>query len=291
MRFTTLILATGLALACSVQCYGAGNKIAGNLTLPDTVVFTMLGDKHGLAVLEPLRGRVRIATLKSNGRASKWTTLMGLERPVALAADETGLLLVVEKRQHDLTLVSYRDGKPVTERQKLGLKANRKIKGCAARSGILWLVLAEPVEIRLYSFDAKPVARADGVERYTAAPFSVALGADGSAFVTDPMGPAVVTFSGSASFKVRYDLTGTGVTRPSGVAVDAWGGVWVSDGITGRVVCLEPGPQSARIGCAGPNQILYDDPLRLAADPTGKFGVAILECRPGIIMRLEENIR
>lgn len=236
----------------------------------DPIGFAPLG-RGGVAVLEDLAGRVRIVGGGEDGQV-----LPGLERPAAVAADEQGLLLVLTGTGG---LAAYRDGRSVWRVTLRGEVMPGSPVDLAAREGIVWVLDRAPARLLLFAYDGASLGWVDLQER-ARAPFDVALGPSGEAFVSDPLGPAVFAFSPSGSYAGDLGLAETGITRPTGLAVDGDGQVWVSDGVTGLLVLLDPtGKRPAR--SAGSR---FVDPVRLAwRDHT----LWVLEGRPGRIREVQ----
>lgn len=228
----------------------------------------------GVAVLEDLEGAVRLAT-----GGAKAQSLASGSAPRLVAADENGLLLVLEGPS---TVVAYRRGREAWRVRLQGDARPARPAGMAARNGILWIADRLPARVLLYAFDGKQVAVSD-LKPWARSPFSVALGAAGEGYVTDPMGPAVVALSPAGSYTGVLDLAGTGITRPTGVAVDPGGRVWVSDGVTGALTRLDPkggAPSAAR---SGGKAVRFQDPLRLG---WGRGALWVLEGRTGRVKRI-----
>jgi len=270
----------------------AAPPAAGGLTLPGDATVFSLGGRNALAAIESQERRVVISRADASGRFGPWSALplSGMEAPEALASDETGSLLVVGRTGRGHALLRFRDGAPEGRPVELALTGKREITGAAAGNGILWLALKSPPGLLAAAYDGQPLVEPIALDGMARAPFSVALDPAGRAYVTDPMGPAVLVFSASGKLEGRRDLAGTGVTRPTGVAVDGRGRVWLSDGVTGRVVELMPVENGAVVRRTE-HSTRYDDPLRLAADPGSGGGVWVLEGRAGRLVKAEETER
>lgn len=236
-----------------------------------------LGPPGRVAVLEDQNLRVLIAGTRGTSEP-----LPGLANPKAMARDEEGLLLVLDTPSGShAELVAFRgtrEGWRVTLQGEL--RAARPVD-TDARDGILWVVDQSPPRLFLYSYDGSSLGWVEMGE-HARAPFSISLGPAGEAFVTDPMGPAVLAYSPTGSYLGGLNLDGTGVTRPTGVAADPTGRVWVSDGITGRVVCLDPAGEDTHVACAG-RPLRFEDPLRIAWWDEALW---VLEGRPGRVRRV-----
>lgn len=229
-----------------------------------------------LYVLEDLQKRVSVAKGRSRVQA-----LPLLQRPAALDVDETGTLWVLDARSPP-ALVSFREGRDPVSRSLAGDVLPGAATDLAARLGVVWVVDRNPPRLLLYAYDGALVGRVDlaGLAR---APFSIALGTQGDAFVTDPLGPAVLSFSAAGSLLGSLSLEGTGVTRPTGIAVDASGRVWVSDGVIGIVAPLPALGSSPGSRQPGPN-LRFTDPLRLL---WWQEALWVLEGRMGRVRRVE----
>lgn len=269
------LAAAALLLAWAPQVAALEVRVAD----PDLPTFRSPFDfapaaEGGVAVLEDLEGVVRLA---AGGTKSQALPAGGAPRLVA--ADESGLLLVLEGTS---AVAAYRKGREAWRVRLQGEVRPSRPSGMAARNGLLWLVERSPARALLYAFDGKQVAVAD-LRPWARSPFSVALGPKGEAYVTDPLGPAVVTLSPAGSYTGALNLGGTGVTRPTGVALDGGGRVWVSDGVTGILACFDAGgaPVAVRAGGKAPR---LRDPLRLG---WARGALWVLEGRTGRVKRVD----
>jgi streptogramin lyase len=179
-------------------------------------------------------------------------------------------------------VVTFQDGREVWSAALEGDVLPVAPVGADARDGTLWVVDKAPPRLLLFAFDGASLGWVD-LSKWARSPFSIALGPSGEAFVSDPLGPAVLAFSPSASFVGTLDLTGTGVTRPTGLAVGPEGRLWVSDGVTGRVACIDTSAQEPGQRCVG-HPARFHDPLRLS---WWDGALWILEGLPGRVQRLE----
>jgi streptogramin lyase len=225
------------------------------------------------AVLEDLDGVVRIA------HGGSRVTLSGPSSPRALAVDESGLLLILEGTSG---VAGYRKGKEAWRVRFSGDAKLQRPVGMAARNGIIWLVERNPARVLLYAYDGKSLGTTD-LKPWVRSAFSVALGPAGEGYVTDPLGPAVVALSAAGTYQSTLSLAGTGVTRPSGLAVDAAGRVWVSDGVTGTLACLAPKGDALSVRIDG-KRPRFQDPIRLGWT---RGTLWILEAKPGRIRRVQ----
>ncbi len=274
--------AWALALAVAFGVTAGASGAVFRETDPELPAFSLpfafgVGPDGSVAVLEDLAGRV--VTARPGGDAR---VLPGLARPAAVAVDPGGTVLVLDREAGGWVLRVWRGGR---ERAAPlgGDVAPREPVDMDARDGIAWVLDRSPPRVLLYAYDGASLGWTDLAAR---APFSVALGGHGEAFVTDPAGPGVLSFSPSGAPLGPVSLEGTGVTRPTGVAVDPGGTVWVSDGVTGRVVGLEP--SGAREVLRSPDgDLRLDDPLRLR----WREGLFVLQGRPGRVRRMEVQRR
>ena len=236
-----------------------------------------VGPDGTVAVLEDLAGRVVVARPGRSTRA-----LQGLAAPAAVAVDPGGTVLVLDRAAGGWVLRAWRDGRghaaPLA-----GDVVPREPVDMDARDGIAWVLDRSPPRVLLYAYDGAGLGWTDLDAR---APFSVGLGPSGEAFVTDPAGPGLLSFSPSGAPLGPVSLDGTGVTRPTGVAVDPGGTVWVSDGVTGRLVGLEPSGARDVLRTAG-RELVLEDPLRLRWGE----GLLVLQGRPGRVRKVEVQRR
>ncbi len=252
-----------LAAVLLVAAAGHGAPLAGRVARPPLPVFSQPFDfapasGDGVYALEDLQKRV----LRGRPRAAA-VPLDGLRQPLALARDPDGLLHVVDTLDSgELGLRTYRADQALRAVPLRGEVVPTRPVSAAAGDGILWLVERTPPRLYLYAYDGASLGWVDlaGVAR---SPFAVALGPAGEAFVTDPMGPAVLSFSPAGEYLGPIGLEGTGITRPTGVAADPNGRVWVSDGVIGHVAALHPGGDHSQLEERG-ELLRFRSPLRLA---------------------------
>jgi DNA-binding beta-propeller fold protein YncE len=260
-----------------------GEALEGNVAEPGIQGLRMPfdfapGASGGVAVLEDLSRR--IVLVRDRGRQ---TPLPGVAHPKVLAADEGGLLLVLDAQAGARPLlVGFRNGREEWRAWIQGDEFPADPVGMDARDGIVWVADRSPPRLLLYAYDGASLGWVD-LAKWARSVFSVALGPDGQAFVTDPLGPSVLAFSPTGSYLGPLDVTDTGVTRPTGIAVDPMGRVWVSDGVTGRVVCFGPSGERSGVSCAG-KFLRFEDPLRLA---WREGALWVLEGNPGRVQRVE----
>jgi sugar lactone lactonase YvrE len=230
------------------------------------------GAAGGVAVLEDLTRRV-VFVRDRGGEVA----LPGIKNPRVLAADKGGLLLVLDAEPGAApSLVGFRNGREETRARVRGEDTPADPVGMDAREGIIWVADRSPPRLLLYAYDGASLGWVD-LAQWARSPFAVALGPDGEAFVTDPLGPAILAFSPTGAYLGPLDLAGTGVTRPTGVAVDAEGRVWASDGVTGRVVCFGPSGDRSAVRCGG-ETLRFEDPLRISWE---KGALWVLEGKQG----------
>ncbi|WP_025321264.1 NHL repeat-containing protein [Deferrisoma camini] len=226
--------------------------------------------------VEDLSGRVLRG--RPGGRAAE---VPGVPRPAAVAAAPEGAVLVLHSGAGGFRLALWAGG----ERRSVPLIAEPPLgdpAGMAARDGIVWVVDRRPRRVVLFAYDGSALAWTDLSER-ARAPFSVALGPAGEGYVTDPAGPAVLAFNPSGAYLGTLDVGGTGLTRPTGVTVDGKGRVWVSDGVTGVLVLLDPARGGTTVRANG-RAIRFADPLRLR----WRKRVWVLDAAPGRMWTVEE---
>lgn len=254
-----LLIALLLGVALCGRCWG----LEGRPFTPPLPVFAdpfafAVGGLEDLFVLEDLERRVLRVRIGGQGKP-----LPQGRRPRALALDPDGLLHVVDMLDPDqLGLRTYRAGRHLRSTPLRGEVMPAEPVAAAAGDGIVWLVDRSPPRLFLFAYDGAGLGWVD-LQEVARAPFSVALGPAGEAFVGDPMGPAVLSFSPAGEYLGALDLGGTGVTRPTGVAADPGGRVWVSDGVTGHVVALDPAGEHSRLSHNG-KLLRFRSPLRLA---------------------------
>lgn len=232
------------------------------------------GVEGGVAVLEDLIDTIHLFQSRKN-----MVSVKGLEYPKTLASDDTGLLLVYEATGQ---LVAFEGNKEAWRVEIQGDVFPENPVGMDARNGTVWIIDRSPQKIFLYAYDGASLGVFD-IDQWARSPFSVVLGPSGEAYISDPMGPAVLTFSPAGTYMGNIDLNGTGITRPTGVAVDSGGNVWVSDGVSGRVVSMAASGDRPEVWCGG-KRLHFDDPIRLSwADGA----LWVLEGRIGRVRKVE----
>lgn len=243
------------------------------------------GGLEGLAALDS-SGKVKVGEL-ARGKVEKWRILAASEGAVAVTGDETGLLIVVTLREGDYWLNTYRYGEPDRAPKKLLIpKKLEGLSGASAGNGMLWLVFKDPVTVAFFAYDGQMLGEAESAE-VLRSPYSVALSALGEAYVTDPMGPAIVKFRSSGQRELVMNLSGSGMARPTGVTVGADGVAVVADGLTGRVARLRISGGAWKLEWLDLKTL--DEPLRLGGDLSSQWGIFAAEARSGKIMRLKEQ--
>ncbi len=229
-----------------------------------------VGPGGGIAVLEDRAARVvRVRPGEAAGRVEQ------LESPKAVAVDPLGAVLVLDRRG-DRWVLEIRDGAGSRSVVLQGDDLPTDPVDMDAREEIAWILDRAPPRVFLLGYDGVVLAWTPLDAR---TPFSIALGPSGEAFVTDPSGPSLLSLSPAGEFLGRVPLDGTGMTRPTGVAVDSRGTVWVSDGVLGIVVGIDP--KGGRRHLPAPEEGW--DPLRLR----WRDGLYVLDGRRGRVGRLE----
>jgi len=276
----TVFLAAALSLWTAT---GYGGPLAGSLTSPSFAAFSRPFDfapapDGEVVVLEGQPGRV----VRERPNAAP-ATIAGLNRPLAVARDPDGLLHVVDTLDSGaLGLRTYRADQPARALPLQGDVVPTHPVGAAAGDGILWLVERTPPRLHLYAYDGTSLGWVD-LEQVARAPFGIALGPSGEAFITDPLGPAVLSFSPTGELLGKLALEGTGITRPTGITVDSSGRVWVSDGVIGHVTALEPAGAHLILEERG-KLLRFGSPLRLAWRPGALW---VLEADSGRVRIVE----
>ncbi len=281
-----LLAALFIALAFAGAAFGETATVSAQVSSPRMMgIAELRGGLEGLAIIDG-SGKVRVGEL-SRGKVDGWRVLTGSEGAVGLTGDETGLLLVITKREGDYWLHSYRFGEPERSPKKLLIpKKLEGLSGASAGNGMLWLVFREPVTVAFFAYDGQMLGEAESAE-VLRAPLSVALSPMGEAYVTDPMGPAIVKFRSSGQREVVMNLNGSGMARPTGVTVGSDGVAVVCDGLTGRAARLMISGGSWNLKWL--NEKPMEEPLRLGGDPLSQWGVFAAEARSGRILRLKEQ--
>lgn len=280
----TIILAVTLSLWVAT---GYGGPLAGRLTSPSFAAFSRPFDFAPAAdgevvVLEGQPGRV----MRGRPNAAP-VAVDALNQPLTVARDPDGLLHVVDTLDTEegggaLGLRTFRADPPAQPVPLQGDAVPKQPVSAAAGDGILWLVERTPPRLHLYAYDGTSLGWVD-LAQVARAPFGIALGPSGEAFVTDPLGPAVLSFSPTGELLGKLSLEGTGITRPTGIAVDSSGRVWVSDGVIGHVTALEPGGAHSKLEERG-SLLRFGSPLRLAWQPGALW---VLEADSGRVRIVE----
>jgi uncharacterized protein (TIGR03663 family) len=111
-------------------------------------------------------------------------------------------------------------------------------------------------------------------------PWAVAIGLDGSVYVTDTWNHRIQKFTASGEFVKMWGYFGQaekpeGFWGPRGLAVDKNGNVYVTDTGNKRVVIFTPdGEFVAQFGTAGIDPGQFDEPVGVAVDQNGLVYVA-----------------
>lgn len=146
------------------------------------------------------------------------------------------------------------------------------ITDVATKNEILWVLQQTPPLVALFGADGAELARSD-LSSVAHAPFSLALGPSGEGYVTDPIGPAVVELNAFGQYKAVHKLAGTGYTRPTAIAVDLGGRVWIGDTVLNEVAAFSAqGKTLERIASMTPTAV--EDPIRLAASADSLWALA-----------------
>lgn len=254
-------LAAALAALALCMAWGGIARAAGKLTevvikgvTPIAVGASVEGD---FAVLDATSH-----TAWSGRKNAKLSPLKVMGRPFGLTVDEKGQTVVGAAEPGGVYSVQlFRGGEKLSN---IVLKPSAPISDpvdVASRNEIVWVLERNPARASLYGADGAELGRTD-LSEVAFSPFSIALGDGGEAYVTDPMGPAVIELSAFGNYKKTHKLTDTGVTRPSGIAADYMGRLWISDTVTERVIAfkidadeLVPDPQAPTVSA--------EDPLRV----------------------------
>lgn len=110
-------------------------------------------------------------------------------------------------------------------------------------------------------------------------PWDVAIGPDGSVYVTDTWNHRVQKFTADGQFLAKWGSFGQGETAtafwgPRGIAVDPLGRVYVMDTGNKRVVIFDPdGNFLAQFGTAGFGEGQFDEPVGVSLDADGNVYV------------------
>lgn len=233
---------------------------------------------NGLVVILEDVGK-RVTQIDPQGRQH---IFRGIQAPRGVAVDEAGRVVIVEVETGAAHLTAFAGHDLLWRRELKGGAAPAKPVATAARDGVVWIVDRSPPRLLLYAYDGASLGGFD-LHDHARTPFALALGPSGEAFVTDPLGPAVLTFSPSGAYQGTVDLDGTGVVRPSGVAVGPDGSVFVSDGVTGTIAVLRSVGTEWKVEAAI-GGLRFQDPLRLA---WGHGSLWVLEGIPGRVRRVQ----
>lgn len=184
-------------------------------------------------------------------------------RARAVAGDEKGQILVLAgEAQTGYKVYFHRDGRRI---RTVDLKPAAPIDSpvdMASGNEIVWVLQAKPPLAALFGSDGAELGRQD-LAGVAAAPFSIAVDHAGRAFVTDPTAQAVIELTPYGQFKKVHALTGSGFTRPAGIAASFSDRLWLSDTVTGEVAPFRETP-SGLVRDETRQAIKVDDPVKLS---------------------------
>lgn len=132
----------------------------------------------------------------------------------------------------------------------------------SSKADLFWLIQQTPPLALLFASDGEELARVDLAGR-ARAPFSLVLGQSGEAYVADPIGRSILELDSFGQFKSVHSLAGTGVTRPTSIALGAAGELWIGDTILGEAI-LFTHVGNELVAESSTQPLKVEDPLRLS---------------------------
>jgi uncharacterized protein (TIGR03663 family) len=111
-------------------------------------------------------------------------------------------------------------------------------------------------------------------------PWGIAVGADGSVYVSDTWNNRIQKFNAKGEFIKEWGVSGQGETPyalwgPRGIAIDAQGHIYVADTGNKRIVIYDSdGNSVGQFGSIGSESGQFNEPVGVAVDTSGKVYVA-----------------
>lgn len=242
-------LEASAAAALLAGCGGGGGSSAAE---PDTLRVSR-ADVHaadGNGVVYRATPTANVVSRLGAGGATVWTTgsrgrgPAQFDHPTALAADDRGRVLVVDRGNSRVQMLDGDSGRLLGSFGSPGSGAEQfnGPRQIAVALDRIHVVDQFNHRVSVFDLDGRPLFAIGGFGIEGGGlnvPRGVAVDAAGNVYVCDSTGEAIKRYSSSGIFESRID--GANVEHPGGLAFDAHGDLWVADGVGGRIVVLSVG--------------------------------------------------
>ena len=177
-------------------------------------------------------------------------------------AERSGAVAILGDPGGVLRALLLSGGKPGASVELKPAEPLKNVTDVAAHNEIIWVLQQDPPTVALFGMDGAELSRSD-LTPFATAPFALALAPSGECYVTDPLGARILVLDQFGVVKAVMELSGTGYTRPTSLALDREGRLYVGDTVLGEVgVFTVKDKKLARTSSPAPLKL--EDPLRLA---------------------------
>lgn len=246
---------TALTLVISAAAMAAS---PGGIPLPSLTPTTFTQAGETLLVADQRAGTLQGGSLKGQFQS---IPVNGRVKGVGGADGKNGVVIVGEQ-SGNLKAITFGGGKlggPIDLKPSEPLK---EVTDVAVKNEILWVLQQNPPLVALFGNDGAELSRFD-LSGVCIAPFSLSLAPSGEGYVADPLGAKVLQLDQFGAVKTVFDLSGTGYTRPTSIALDDRGRLYIGDTILGEVALFAV-KEKTLVKVAGLVPFKIEDPLRLA---------------------------